>query len=75
MSILALFELFWTYFGPFRGIWELDGPVLVGGRLSAICLKMVIFALFLPILDLFSLFWMILGRVGPVLVGEHVDAT
>ena len=49
--------------------------MLVGGRLSAICLKMVIFALFLPILDLFSLFWMILGRVVPVLVGEHVDAT
>ena len=62
------------YFGPFRGIWELDGPVLVGGRLSAICLKMVIFALFWPILDLFSLFWRILGPDVPVLVGGYLIA-
>ena len=56
-SILDLNVSILEYFGPFRGIWELDGPVLVGDHLVAICLYLSDFACFGPILGVFGCFW------------------
>ena len=61
MLYFALFQLFWTVFGPFRGIWELGRPVLVGDDVVAKCLNIVLFTCFRAILDLFGGIWMILG--------------
>ena len=48
--------------------------MLVGDHLVANYLKLGDLELFWVFLDLFSLFWMILGPHVPVLVGGHIDA-
>ena len=55
-------------------IWGSDGPVLVGGRLDVKCPKLADLDLFYLFLDLFSLFWRILGPDVPVLVGGYLIA-
>ena len=72
-SILDLNVSILEYFGPFRAIWELDRPVLVGTHVDANYLKLDDLELFWVFLDLFSLFWTILGPDVPVLVGGHLD--
>ena len=48
--------------------------MLVGGHLTANCLKLSYLELFWVFLGLFGSFWMILGEDVPVLVGGHLTA-